>query len=375
MGYKILMALNGMDIGGAETHAAELSLELQRRGYEVILASNGGTYVPRLEAAGLRHFQVPMNRRSVQAMVESRKRLSRIIRAEKPDIVHAHARIPGYLCGSLKKSCGFAFVTTCHGVYSSGRMADRMTNWGEHTFAVSEDARGYLIQSFGVPEDHITVTINGIDTNRFAPGAADESAARELGLDCSAPVLLTVSRLDSASSLAAELLLQQSLNMAEAVPGLQLVIVGGGTEFGRLQALAEEQNAAAGRPLIRMTGPRTDVDRILSLCTAFVGVGRSALEAMASAVPIILAGNRGYQGILTPDNLAEAAGRNFGCRNAAPLEGEALCRDVLTLLRTDEEERRNLGAFGRSAVLKDYSVARMADDCEQVYRRFLSGNP
>ena len=42
--YSILMALNGLDIGGAETHVVELSKELTRLGFRVVVASNGGVY-------------------------------------------------------------------------------------------------------------------------------------------------------------------------------------------------------------------------------------------------------------------------------------------------------------------------------------------
>lgn len=38
----VLQALMGLDIGGAETHVIELSIELKKRGYRVIVASNGG---------------------------------------------------------------------------------------------------------------------------------------------------------------------------------------------------------------------------------------------------------------------------------------------------------------------------------------------
>ena len=65
---KILMATMGLDIGGAETHIVELAKELKKRGYDVIIASNGGVYVPEVEAAGIRHYCVPMNRRKVFAI-------------------------------------------------------------------------------------------------------------------------------------------------------------------------------------------------------------------------------------------------------------------------------------------------------------------
>ena len=45
MKQKILMITMGLDIGGAETHIVELSKELKRRGYDILVASSGGIYV------------------------------------------------------------------------------------------------------------------------------------------------------------------------------------------------------------------------------------------------------------------------------------------------------------------------------------------
>ena len=55
-GKRILMTLTRFDIGGAETHVLELSLELQRMGYHVVVASNGGVYEKNLEEAGVEDF-------------------------------------------------------------------------------------------------------------------------------------------------------------------------------------------------------------------------------------------------------------------------------------------------------------------------------
>ena len=42
---NLLIVQLSLDIGGAETHIVELALELNRRGYHVVVASNGGAYV------------------------------------------------------------------------------------------------------------------------------------------------------------------------------------------------------------------------------------------------------------------------------------------------------------------------------------------
>ena len=107
---KIFMATMGLDIGGAETHIVELSKELKARGHEVVIASNGGVYVPEVTAAGIRHYNVPMNRRSVKNMMRSRALLKDILRKEKPDIVRPcpHPRL------FVRYPAGRFEVSLCH---------------------------------------------------------------------------------------------------------------------------------------------------------------------------------------------------------------------------------------------------------------------
>lgn len=82
---KILMATMGLDIGGAETHIVELAKELKKEGHDICVAAHGGVFVPELEAAGIRHYQVPMHRRNVRCMAKSFLLLRKIIRRERPD--------------------------------------------------------------------------------------------------------------------------------------------------------------------------------------------------------------------------------------------------------------------------------------------------
>ena len=124
------MATMGLDIGGAETHIVELAKELRRQGQDIAIASNGGVYVPEITSAGIRHYQVPMNRRSVPLMFKSALLMQKIIKKEKPDVVHAHARIPAFICGILQRTMKFPFVTTAHWVFDTGGALRWLTNWG-----------------------------------------------------------------------------------------------------------------------------------------------------------------------------------------------------------------------------------------------------
>ena len=66
----------------------ELAKELKSEGHDVAIVSNGGVYVPEIEAAGIRHHQAPLHRRSVRDMRRARSVLRRVLREERPDVVH-----------------------------------------------------------------------------------------------------------------------------------------------------------------------------------------------------------------------------------------------------------------------------------------------
>ena len=224
---KILMATMGLDIGGAETHIVELSKELKRQGHDVAIISNGGVYVPEVTAAGIRHYQAPLNRRSLPDMFRAFRTLEQVIRREKPDVVHAHARIPAFLCGKLRRRLGFTFVTSCHGVYQTGGVLKWLSDWGQHTLAVSEDIRDYLEEQYRLPAERITLTINGIDTEKFSPAVSGAEVRAEFGLE-DGPVVGHVSRLDQAASWTARQLIELAPALGERCPGARVLITGGG---------------------------------------------------------------------------------------------------------------------------------------------------
>ena len=369
MGYKILMATMGLDIGGAETHIVELAKQLKVMGHDVAVVSNGGVYVPEIQAAGIRHYEAPLHRRNMGCMRRSLSVLKKVIRQEKPDIVHAHARIPGFLCGILHKSMGFPFVTTAHWVFQTGGGLRYLTNWGQRTIAVSDDIKAYLMREYGVPGEQISVTINGIDTDKFSPEVSGAKVLKEFGLDATAPVVSYVSRMDEDRALVARQLIRIAPELDRRMPGVQLLIAGGGNVFDELNAMAAQVNETLGRRMIAMTGPRTDINEIVAAGDMFVGVSRAALEAMAAAKPVIVAGNEGYQGLFGPDKLEEARLGNFCCRGLELSTPERLLEDVTAVLALPAERRDELGAYGRQVIFDHYSVRRMAQDCLDMYAK------
>ena len=370
---KVLMVLMGLAIGGAETHVVELSKQLKREGWEVVVVSNGGVYERELTDAGIRCHRAPLHKRNALLMLRSLRILHRVIRDERPDVVHAHARIPAFLCGILQRRMGFPFVTSAHWVFYVNGLLKRIADWGERTIAVSDDVKAYLIESYGIPAEHISVTINGIDTGKFSPEVSGERVLREFGLSPERPVVSYVSRMDESRALVARQLVAIAPRLREAVPGVQLLIAGGGDVFDEIKAEADAVNAAAGERFVVMTGARTDINEIVAAGDVFVGVSRAALEAMAAGKPVIVSGNEGYIGLFEESKLPLAQASNFCCRGCKESTEELIYADIKhALVGLSAKERVDLGNFGRLIIREHYSVERMARDAEAAYRAVLA---
>ena len=368
---KVLMALMLMEIGGAETHVLELAKALNKRGMDVYVVSSGGVYVKELEEVGIKHFTLPLHNKHPHNLLKSYWGLKKIIKKHGIKLVHAHARIPAFLCGLLKSHMEFYFVTTTHGIYKTDFPLNILTKWGEHSIAVSEDIRKYLIENYDLPEKNIALTINGINTEKFKKEINYQSIVREFDFDLNKKRIITISRLDKdqfySASHTAHKLLECAEDLYNKNPNIEIVIVGDGNDFKNIKAKADKINEKMGFRLVYVTGARTDINEFLAISHVFVGISRAALEAMSSQVPVILAGHPGYIGIYDESKKEMAFNTNFCCRDCEPSTAQKMQNDCLYLLDQDEHYLKNLGDYGRQTVLDFYSVNRMANDAIQVY--------
>ena len=165
---KILMLTDSMDMGGAETHIRELALALVGKGHRVLLVSGGGRLADALAAHGVRTVTLPLSSRSPLAVRSCYRQLLRLVRRERPNLIHAHARFPALLACGVSHKTGVPVVTTVHARFRTG-IRRLFSRWGVASVAVSEDLRDYLSSEYRIPPENITVIPNGIDTRRFAP--------------------------------------------------------------------------------------------------------------------------------------------------------------------------------------------------------------
>ncbi|MBE6541834.1 MAG: polysaccharide pyruvyl transferase CsaB [Ruminococcaceae bacterium] len=375
---KILMVTMSMNIGGAETHILELCRELISRGCEITLASHGGVYADELRSFGVTCVNLPLNTKRPEAVQESYKGLRDLIREGEFDIVHAHARIPAFITGLLhdrmvdKNGRKFRFVTSAHLNFSVNPLWRMISRWGEGVMAVSHDIGDYLVDEYGYPRSKIHYTINGVDTKKFSEDIPFDSILQSHGLLRDRFRIVYMSRLDADRADPAYKLISIAPKISEKYPNADIIIVGGGTEFDVLNSAADEVNKQVGRGLVTMTGPVSNTNEYCAAADIFIGVSRSALEAMSAAKPVIIAGNQGSLGIFDESKIYDAVNTNFCCRGME-IESEAkLFSDISALIDMDADSRRAMGEFNRDFIYKNYTASRMADDYMKMYEKTLA---
>lgn len=360
---RILLAATRMGIGGAETHILTLARALHRRGHYVHIVSAGGAYIPALISSKIVHTVLPLDRKDIVSVIKSARAIKKLAIDGHFDVVHAHGRIPAFICGMLAKQKGFPpFAVTAHGFYDPAPPRRAFTLWGRRTVAVSEDVKAFLVEKYKLDPESIDVIINGVDTE-----VPEHQPSKRLRI-------VTASRLDGDTSLCALLLCELMPRLRRDFPELDpvLTIVGGGEKLPRVREAARQINALCPGA-VTVAGSVLDMPAILARADIFIGSSRAALEAMASSVPVILCSDVGCDGVLDETNLRRAEETNFTCRGGAQTDIESIRLALERLICATPRERMLYGAFGRVYVTRRASAELFAEKTLAFWRDLIAG--
>ena len=358
---NVLMVIGDMDRGGVQTHVYELSKNIVFLGNSVTVMSRGGRLVDGLLREGVEHIVLPLDSKDLYSMFKCVRTIKKYVKERRIDIVHAHTRQAAFLASIACESTGVPFVTTVHANYRPNAILDRMSRWGRGQIAVSYDLVRYLLlNGRNVFSENIHVIPNGIDTDRFSPRQTVGDSKK----------IVFASRMDSDCSLAALALIDIAEDLHSRYPDLEIVLCGDGDMSDEIRIMAERVNIRIEKAVIKVLGYVDSMETVLRGACAFVGVSRAALEAMSCGVPVILAGNEGYIGRVTKENLSLCESTNFCCRGAGRITVEGFKNDVACLLSLSAARREEIGDFHRAFILRAHCAKDTAAKVLSFYKRY-----
>ena len=372
---RILHISSARALGGGERHLADLANALAERGHEVYAALVPGSPLSR-ELSALPEQNIFRLRLRNALDIGSALELARLVRRHRIEIVHAHmARdYPLAALGAQRAGTNTQLIITRHVLFPLHRLHRIALSRVSRVIAVSGAVARSVSAQRLFPAHKIKVVTNGVDVKRFdarAHASRHETFRRSVGI---APERLLVGMLGEIKPLKGqEDFLRMGAIIARRFPAVDFIIAGcdtsrTGEHRARVERLISEHERLRGR--VHLTGWLTDVAPLLSSLDIFVSAshtesfGLTMVEAMASGRPVVATATEGAREIIEDGvtGLLVPVG-----------DAEALAAAITGLLE-DAQERKRLGARASEVARERFSLDRMVEATEQVYREVLGSH-
>ena len=330
---KILQVIPYFCFGGAETMCENLTYALTKLGHDVTVVSLYDEQTPiarRMETAGVKIRYLDKKLGLDISMVP---KLMKIMRQEKPDVVHTHLDVIKYAVAAAKL-CGIRrCIHTVHNVAheeAEGRVQKIINTiyfklgWSVPV-ALSPEVCNTIVSFYDLKQEKVPMIYNGVDLGKCCP--------KETYALAEPANLLHIGRFNNQKNHKG--LLEAFAQVAAAYPDCCLNLIGDGE---LLEETEQHANALGLREKINFLGNQTNVYPFLHkadlflLPSRFEGMPMTIIEAMGTGLPIVASKVGGV-----PDMLEDGkSGMLVSC------EPESVAQAVLQLLN-QQDLRETLG--------------------------------
>ncbi|WP_315772745.1 glycosyltransferase family 4 protein [Rhodococcoides kroppenstedtii] len=348
---KILVYPHDLGPGGSQLNAIDLAAAAAEFGHEVCVYGDPGPLVDRVLDKGLEFVASPSPRRRPSPAVV--RHLRATLREREVDIVHGYEWPPileaTVACvGTTARP--FATVMSMAVAEFLPRTVDLVV--GTECIAAVERAKGRC--RVDVIEPPVDLNENG----RHHVSGLD--FRREWGLRTETTLVVSVARLAHELKLEGTLVAIDVVAELAATRDVVLVLVGDGPARAEVNRRVAAANARAGRRVIVTTGFLPDPRPAYAAADIALGMGGSALRAMAFRAPVVVQGERGFWRALTPESVDRFFWAGwYGIGDTADDGASALRTELLPLL-DDSRRRSELGSYAASVVADRFSLTTAA---------------
>ena len=384
---RVLRVIARLNTGGPALHVSYLTSGLRDRGYETTLVAGSlargeGSMAYVAEERGVDVVSLPDLHREISPLhdVRAAHRLAAVIRRIRPHILHTHtakAGAVGRTAALIARDVRPPIVVhTFHGHVLRGYFGParsrffrtverRLASASTALVAVSPEVRDDLVALGVAPPEKFTVIRLGIELAERVD-TSEEARARARRMMGIPPERFTVGWIGRMTAVKrTEDILHGFKRLRERGVDACLCLVGDGPDRA---AIEQEASALEIARRCLFLGYQVDVAPFYAAFDALVlpsaneGTPVSAIEALAGGKPVVATRVGGV-----PDVVRDGVDGFL----VEPQDVDALA-ERLGRLAADPALARSMGAAGRVRVLERYSVERLIDDVDALYRRLLA---
>ena len=372
---KVCHIITMLELGGAQINTLYTVSKLDRERFTPVLIS-GAVGILDEETygiAGLKTYFVRELVRPIRPLSDliAVAKIYRLLRAERPDIVHTHSSKAGIL-GRIAAS--LARVPVVIHTYHGFGFNDFQNILSRQAFIMAEKIVAPLATRFiavtkediakglryGIgPEEKYSLIRSGIDASKYSSSDQDKARfKKELGIDPEDRVVTTIGPFKPQKNLL-DFVRACSL-IVKGLPASRFLIVGDGEQRAMIEALVEKLGL---KDRVELLGWRKDIERILNATDVFVmtslweGLPRSILEAMSLGLPVVAN---------AVDGIKEIVNDGVTGYLVRPRDIETLSEKVLHILN-NPDAAAEMGKKARGSIDRQYDINYMVKQQEELY--------
>ena len=354
---RILQICSARSIGGGERHVIDLSNELLKRGHDVFLAvSENSPVIAQIEGITNNDFYTHSFRNAID--LGTAAGIVQVAREKRIELINVHLAKDYPIAAAVALAESIPYVITRHVLFPMSRIHRWVLGDASYVIAPSNAVAASLRREAIFPEAKIKTIRYGLDVDKFAPH--DERVER------SGAVIGAIGNLDPVKGF--DVLIRAAAIVVRQDPSVSFQIFGEDRSRDRtheagLRSLISELDLAE---VVTLKGWSSDVRAELGNFDIFVSSSRSEsfgfviAEAMLSGVPVVATNTEGAREIISDSALG---------RLVTIDSPDALADAIIEQIA--EPPTRSQTENARLHIEKNFSLRRMVDETEALYRRVL----
>jgi glycosyltransferase involved in cell wall biosynthesis len=367
-----------LELGGAQGNTLYTVDNLDKTRFDVVLICGPGGILDNqaTEIRNVKLYYVSSLIRQVNPIKDfvALINLTKILRTEKPDIVHTHSSKAGILGRWAAYFAGtHTIIHTYHGfgfndfqnwlVKSVYVLAERLSSLiSDRLIVVSNENISYgLKNKIGRREQYMVIR-SGIKTGKYQQKYDNAGLRKELGIRPDEKVVTTIGPFKPQKNTIDFIVMAK--RVSDMIPNTKFIVIGDGTLRPQIESKITEFSIQDKAVLL---GWRTDIPQLLSMTDIFVltslweGLPRSIVESMISGKPVVA---------YAVDGSKEIVHDNVTGYLVKPKDVDTLCDKVVVLLK-DTRLREEFGKAAVSAVKTEFDIDYMVKQQEQLYGELM----
>ncbi len=355
---KLLQISSARSIGGGERHVVDLSNELTKRGHDIFVAvvpdSPLPTALSRVPPRNMAEFPL---RNALD--ISSAIKIGNFVKKKGVELINSHFA-KDYPVGAVAaRIAGVPLVITRHVLFPMNRMHRFFLRSVKYVIAPSNAVAEALRKQKIFPVEKIKTIRYGLDIARFP----------ELRMvDRENVCIGSIGNLDPVKGF--DVLIRAATIVKRQRPDVNFRIVGedrarDGRNETELRDLITFLNL---NDTVELSGWSNDIRDVMAGFDIFVSASRSEsfgfviAEAMLSGLPVIATETEGAKELISDHSLGQLL----------PIDSPERLGEAILDLLNDKQKREQLTKYGRDHVKNKFSLQRMVDETEAIYKQAIA---